>query len=300
MKVNLLKNRINLNESIYGYLFILPMVCGFILFLLGPILHSFFLSFTNWSLLSTPKFIGLANYQKAFFEDPTFMESLKNTFRFTMLYGPIKVALGLALAVALRDKFVGSTFFRTILFTPVVTSFVVWAIAWKMIFAVDYGIVNQLLKLIGIEGPNWLYEKDLAMYVVVFVSLLKSVGMNMVLFLSALQDIPEEYYEAGLVDGANRWQAFKNITLPLLTPSIFMVTIITLIGSFKVFSSIYVLTDGGPVKSTYVLVYYLYQQAFRAYEFGYASTIAFVLFFIILTITIVQWVARKRWVYYEQ
>lgn len=300
MNANLSKSRIDRSEGIYGYLFILPMVCGFTFFILGPILYSFYLSFTNWSLLGVPKFIGLTNYQKAFFEDPTFIESVKNTFRFTMLYAPFKVALGLALAVALRDKIFGITFFRTVLFTPVITSFVVWAIVWKMIFATDYGLINQLLKYIGVDGPNWLYNKDLAMYVVVFVSLLKTVGMNMVLFLAALQDIPEEYYEAGLVDGANRWQAFKNITIPLLTPSIFMVAIITLIGSLKVFSSIYVMTDGGPAKSTYVLVYYLYQQAFKAYNFGYASTIAYVLFFVILGITIIQWSARKRWVHYEQ
>ncbi|HYH04213.1 MAG TPA: sugar ABC transporter permease [Bacillota bacterium] len=300
MSVHLSKYRANRGEALYGYLFILPMVIGFILFLLGPILYSFYLSFTNWSLLGNLKFIGIANYKRAFFEDPTFIESVKNTFRFTMLYAPLKVALGLALAIALRDKIAGITFFRTVIFTPVITSFVVWAIAWKMIFATDYGLINQILKYIGITGPNWLYNKDLAIYVVIFVSLLKTVGMNMVLFLSALQDIPEELYEAGLVDGANRWQSFRKITLPLLTPSIFMVTMITLISSLKVFSSIYVMTDGGPARSTYVLVYYLYQQAFKAYDFGYASTIAYVLFFSILGFTLIQWAVRKKWVYNEE
>jgi multiple sugar transport system permease protein len=190
--------------------------------------------------------------------------------------------------------------FRTAFFTPVVTSIVVWAIVWKYIFATDNGLMNQLLKLLHIQGPAWLYNFALAMPVVIVVSVLKNVGLNMVIFLAALQDVPKMYYEAATIDGASKPRMFWNVTLPMISPSFFLALVLTLIGSLKVFSQIQVMTDGGPGTSTYVLVYYIYQQAFKVFEFGYASAIAFILFFLVLVLTIMQWNLRKRWVHHEQ
>lgn len=294
------RNRQRTIEAVNGYLFILPMVLGFAVFMLGPILFSFVRSFTDWSLSKEINNVGWANYVKLFTNDKTFVRSILNTLKFTAIYAPLKIALGLLLAILLNKKLRAISFFRTVIFTPVVTTQVVWGIVWKLIFATGNGLINQFLGLFGIEGVNWLYNKNYAMYVVVFIALLKSVGMNVVLFLAALQDVPQMYYEASCIDGANRRQAFWKITLPLLGPSVFMVSIITFINSLKVFTSIYVITNGGPAKSTYVLVYYLYQQAFGNYQFGYGSAIALVLFVIIMVFTLIQWSARKRLVFYEQ
>lgn len=288
------------NEAAYAYLFILPMVLGFAVFMIGPVIFSFSRSFTNWSLAKDFEFVGFDNYIKLFTRDKTFILSLANTLKFTSIYAPLKVALGLFLAVLLNKKLKGLSFFRTVLFTPVVTTQVVWGVIWRLIFATNSGLVNQFLGVFGIENINWLYNKGYAMNVVIFISLLKSVGMNVVLFLAALQDVPSIYYEAACIDGANKRQAFWKITVPLLGPSIFMVSIITFINSLKVFTSIYVITGGGPARSTYVLVYYLYQQAFGNYQFGYASAVALVLFVIIMAFTLLQWSARKRLVFYEQ
>lgn len=213
---------------------------------------------------------------------------------------PLNLCLALGLALLLNRKIPGIGLFRTAIFTPVVTSIVVWAIAWKYIFATDYGLINELLKLLHIEGPAWLYNFQLAMPVVIIVSVLKNVGLNMVIFLAALQDVPKMYYEAAKIDGASKYKMFTNVTMPMISPSLFLAMILTLIGSLKVFSQIQVMTDGGPGTSTYVLVYYIYQQAFKIFDFGYASAIAFILFFLVLVLTIVQWNLRKRWVHHEE
>lgn len=294
------KGRLNRQEKWYGYLFISPMVLGFLIFLLGPIVTAFAMSFTNWSLLGETSFIGFDNYVKAFTDDPVFLETVGNTLYFTAGLVPLNIILALSLAMMLNQKVPGIGFFRTAIFTPVITSIIVWAIIWKYIFATDVGLINQLLKLVDIKGPAWLYDLNLAMPVVILVSVLKNVGLNMVIFLAALKDVPNMYYEAAKIDGASRWKTLTNITLPLISPSIFLAVILTVIGSLKVFGQIYVLTGGGPGTSTYVFVYYIYQQAFRLNEFGYASAIAFILFIIVLILTLIQWNMRKGWVHYEQ
>ncbi|HZG78966.1 MAG TPA: sugar ABC transporter permease [Paenibacillus sp.] len=288
------------NEKWYGYLFISPMVLGFAMFLLGPIVATFFMSFTDWSLLRDVSFIGFDNYRRAFAEDPVFWETVGNTLYFSAGLVPLNLMLALGLALLLKNNLPGIGFFRTAIFTPVVTSLVVWSIVFKYIFATDAGMVNQLLRLFGVEGLPWLYHMELTMPVVIVVSVLKNVGLNMVIFLAALHDVPKMYYEAANLDGASRWQTLRNVTLPLISPSVFLALILTLIGSLKVFGQIYVMTGGGPGTSTHVLVYYIYQQAFRLYEFGYASAIAFILFFMVFILTLVQWNVRKRWVHHEQ
>ncbi len=288
------------NEKWYAYLFISPMVLGFALFLLGPIAMAFVMSFTDWSLFRDPALIGLGNYKTAFSEDPVFWKTVGNTLYFSAGLVPLNLIMALGLALLLKNKIPGIGFFRTAIFTPVVTSLVVWAIVFKYIFATDAGMINQLLRLAGIEGPAWLYNMELAMPVVIVVSVLKNVGLNMVIFLAALHDVPKMYYEAAELDGASKRQMLTNVTLPMISPSVFLALMLTLIGSLKVFGQIYVMTGGGPGTSTYVLVYYIYQQAFKLYELGYASAIAFILFFIVLVLTLVQWSVRKRWVHHEQ
>lgn len=290
----------NKNEKWYGFLFISPMLLGYGLFLLGPIASAFLMSLTNRSLMGLNDFVGFDNYLRAFADDPVFWESVVNTLYFSAGLVPLNLGLALLLAMLLKKQIPGMGIFRTAIFTPVVTSVVVWAIVWKYIFATDAGLLNQLLALFGLTGPAWLYDMDLAMPVVIVVSVLKNVGLNMIIFLAALYDVPRTYYEAATLDGASRRQIAVSITLPMISPSIFMAFILTLIGSLKVFGQIYVLTGGGPGTSTHVLVYYVYHLAFKLYEFGYASAVAFILFFLLVLATLFQWHVRKRWVFYEQ
>ncbi|MFD0676678.1 MULTISPECIES: carbohydrate ABC transporter permease [unclassified Paenibacillus] len=287
-------------EKWYGYMFISPMVIGYVLFLLGPIIAAFMMSFTNWSLIKEEEFVGLANYTKAFTGDSVFWDTVWNSFYFSIVFVPLNIVLTLALALLLKERILGVGFFRTAIFTPVVTSIVVWATVWKYIFQTDNGLVNSILRIFGVTGPAWLYDLSLAMPTVIIITLLKGLGINMVIFLAALNDVPPMYYEAAKIDGAGRWKTFFNVTLPLITPSVFMVLVITMIGSLKVFGQIYVLTGGGPGTSTYVFVYYIYEQAFKMYEFGYASAVAFILFFIIFILTVMQWGIRRKWVHHEQ
>ncbi|SEL61558.1 carbohydrate ABC transporter permease [Paenibacillus sp. OK003] len=283
-----------------GYLFILPIVAGYLIFLFGPIVYAFVMSFTNWSLFGNKEYIGLGNYIYAVRDDPVFWDTVVNTVYFSAGLVPLNIVLSLLLAMLLKRKIWGIGLFRTAIFTPVVVSLVVWGIVWKFIFSTDGGLVNLLIRTFGGTEIPWLFSETWTMPTVIVVSALKGVGMNMVIFLAALHDVPKDYYEASKIDGASRWETFKSITLPMITPAVFMVTIITVIGSLKVFGQIYVMTGGGPGTSTYVMVFYIFKQAFRSYEFGYASALAFILFSIILVLTLIQWKLRKRWVHYEQ
>lgn len=287
-------------EMWMGYLFILPIVAGYIIFLFGPIVYAFVMSFTNWSLFGNTTYIGLDNYIYAMRDDPVFWDTVVNTVYFSAGLVPLNIVLSLLLAMLLKRKIWGIGLFRTAIFTPVVVSLVVWGIVWKFIFSTDGGLVNLLIRTFGGTEIAWLFSETWTMPTVIVVSALKGVGMNMVIFLAALHDVPKDYYEASKIDGASRWETFKSITLPMITPAVFMITIITVIGSLKVFGQIYVMTGGGPGTSTYVMVFYIFKQAFRSYEFGYASALAFILFSIILVLTLIQWKLRKRWVHYEQ
>lgn len=289
-----------INEKWYGYGFVMPMLTGYTLFVLLPILATIMISLTDWSLLGTPHFTGVRNYIRLFGEDPVFYKTMWNTLYFVVLFLPANIIITLALAALLKENIPGVGFFRTAVFSPVVTTVVVWALVWKYMLQTDNGLINIFLKLLGLEGPQWLYNTSLAIPVVVVVTLTKSLGLNMIIFINAMQDVPTMYYEASTLDGASRWQKFTKITLPMIAPSLFLVTIITLIGAMKVFGQIYATTGGGPGDSSFVFVYYIYQQAFRYYKFGYASTISVLLFVIILVLTLVQWNIRKKWVHHEQ
>ncbi|GGA92023.1 carbohydrate ABC transporter permease [Ornithinibacillus halotolerans] len=285
-------------EAIAGWLFISPMVVGFTIFMFAPLAYAFFMSLHEWPLLGEQAYIGLENYRNMM-EDASFSNSLKVTILFSLGLVPLNIILALFLANLLKEKFWGIGFFRTAIFVPVMTSLVVWAIVWKYLLAPELGFINQMLGWIGINGPSWLLNPDTALPSVIVVSVLKNVGLNMILFLTAMQQVPKELYEAAELDGANNFTKFRNITFPLITPTVFLTLIITTIGAMKIFGQVYVMTNGGPGESTKVLVYYIWETAFKLFDMGYASALAFVLFFILLIFTIISWVVRKRWVFYE-
>lgn len=288
-------------DELFGYLFIAPQMIGFLIFVIGPLIAVFVYSLQERNLLTGQvDFIGVKNFANMFTVDPLFGKVVRNTLVFTLGLVPLNIVLSLGLAVALTSQLRGTTIFRTVFFAPVVTSAVAWAIVWKFMLQHESGTVNQYLALIGIDGPNWLREPAWAMVSVIVTRALKNMGLNMIIFMAALASLPTSYNEAALVDGANGWQIFRKITLPLLAPTTVMVVIITVIGSLKVFDHIVLLTGGGPANSTMVLVNYIYHQGFQFFETGYASALAVVLFLVTLMLTVVQWSLRRRFVYNEQ
>ncbi|MDB4897644.1 MAG: sugar transporter permease, partial [Firmicutes bacterium] len=285
-------------EELTAYLFLAPNLIGFLLFTVLATLASLGISFTNWDLLTPPQWAGVHNYVKLW-QDPTFWKVLKNTLFFTVTSVPLTVALGLVLALGLNRKMRGTAWLRSAYFVPVVTSSFVIALVWRWLYNPDYGMMNYLLRLIGITGPNWLTSQKWAMTAVVIVSVWKGCGYAMVLFLAGLQSISDQIYEAGSIDGTNSWQRFRYLTIPLLTPTTFFVSIISLIGSFQVFDSVSALTDGGPADATRPLVMYIVDNAFTYLSMGYGAALAWVLFAIVFVITLVQWRLQRHWVHYE-
>ncbi len=293
------RNAYWLKDRLSGYVFIAPQFIGFLIFLGIPIVLVFWYSLFDWNILrGTAPFVGFDNYTRMA-QDPLAWQVLRNTFAFSLGLVPLNLGLALLLAVLVDQKLPGTTVFRTLFFAPVVVSLVAWAVVWEFLLQADGGI-NSFLSLIGADGPNWLRSTTWAMPSLVVVQVFKNVGLNMILFLAALQGVPSEIQEAARVDGAGPFQIFRRITLPMIAPMVMLVSIITVIGSFQVFATIAVMTGGGPGNSTNVLVYYVYQQAFRRFEAGYASTGAVLLFVIVMILTVIQWKLRKRWVFHEQ
>lgn len=285
-------------DQLTGYLFITPALAGAVAFVLVPLVLVFWYSLHEWNVLAdTFDFVGAGNYRQLA-DDPNVPGVLRATAVFSLGLVVVNLALALLLAVLLNQKLRGTTVFRVLFFSPVVVSLLAWTIVWNFLLQ-DNGGVNGLLDAAGIEGPNWLRSGGTAMAAVVFVQVVKNVGLNMVLFLAALQGVPQELYEAARTDGASAWTIFRRITLPLISPTILLTSILTVVGSLQVFAQISVLTQGGPGVSTTVLVYYLYQQAFQFHAFGYGSTLSVVLFLIVLALTVLQWQMRRRWVFHE-
>lgn len=280
------------------YLLILPWLIGFILFTGGPILYSLIISLTNWTGIRTRDFIGLQNYIELFTIDPLFWTVMKNT----LVYGSVSVLLGvivaLALALLMNQKVPGISIFRTIYYLPSVTSGIAIAIMWAWMFNPRAGLVNYALSLVGITGPGWFASPQWALPGLIIVSLW-GVGPNMIILLAGLQGIPQQLYDAARIDGANRWQEFVSVTLPMLSPVIFYVTVISMISSFQIFENVLVLTNGGPGTSTRVLVFDLYQNAFVNSRMGYASAQAWILGVLIMLITWLMFRISKRMVNYE-
>ncbi|CUX53335.1 Lactose transport system permease protein LacF [Clostridium sp. C105KSO15] len=281
-----------------AYLFLLPNLVGFLIFTLIPIVCSMGLSFMEWDSANPMVFVGFENFKRLWTDD-TFKISLWNTVYYSVFTVPLTMAAALGLAIILNQKMKGINIFRTIFFFPHVASLVAIAVVWNLLFHPTLGPVNNILRFLGIANPpGWTSSVDWAMPVIIIVSIWKSMGYYMILYLSGLQAIPRELYEAAKVDGANSFQRFKSITLPMLTPTTFFVSIMLTIACFKVFDLVSVMTNGGPGRATNVLVFNIYNTAFINYEFGYASAISMILFIIVLAITIVQFRAEKKWVSY--
>ena len=286
-------------DAVAGYLFIAPQLIGIVVFVLVPLGLVAYYSLHEWNVLAgTFRYVADANYRKLL-ADPAIREVLGATALFSTGLVIFNMSLALLLAVLVNQKLRGITVFRTIFFSPVVVSLVAWTIVWSFLLQANGGI-NGILGVFGIEGPNWLRTPSTAMISVIVVQVFKNVGLNMVLFLAALQGVPRELYEAARVDGAPRWKQFWRITVPLISPTILLTAIITVVGSLQVFAQIAVLTQGGPGMSTTVLVYYLYQQAFQFHRFGYGATISILLFLIVAVLTVAQWQMRRRLVFYER
>nr|BAT28005.1 transmembrane component of ABC transporter [Aureimonas frigidaquae] len=282
-------------ETLEGWLFVSPTVIGFLIFFLGPLIAIFVYAMSDWNFLSgEAMFVGLANFEDALFQNPDFWHVVRNSAVFALGLVPLNVALALFLAVALARPFRGVILFRTIFFAPVITSAIAWAIVWRFMLQGESGAVNQLLAYLGIAGPNWLREPNWAMAAVIVTRVIKMVGLNMILYIAALQSIPRDYEEAAGLEGASRWQIFRMITLPLLAPTTLVITVLTTIGSFKVFDHIYQMTGGGPENGTLVLAFYIYQQGFQFFDIGYASALAMIMFVIVMALTIVQVLLRRK------
>ena len=290
------RNRIR--EAIWGYLFISPNFLIILLFTVIPVFFSLYMSLTDWNILSTPNYIGLENY-KDIFVDKLARETFFNTFYFTIVSVPINVFLTLLLAVLLNQKLRGITFFRTAYYLPVISASVAVSLMFMWIYA-NNGLLNQMLGSIGLEPIRWLTDPKIALNSVIGVTVWKGLGLNMIIFLAALQDIPSELVEAAAIDGANRVQQFFKITIPLLSPVIFFVTITGVIGSFQSFDLVYNMTKGGPGHATTVIGYYIWKQAFDYMHMGYGAALAYIVFAAILVLTLVQWVIRKSWVFSEE
>lgn len=295
------RQRRSLGESLSGYSFILPQMLGFILFVLVPLVNVFIYSFQNKNMLfGTSAFCGWDNYEKLF-SDPLFALTLKNTLIFSVFLVPLNLILAMAMALYLGDGRFGTRYIRTIIFLPVVTSGVAWAIVWKYLLqGGTAGPINWFLALFGIQGPNWLNEKGWAMASVIVTRVLKNLGTNVLIFYGAVMNLDSSIVEAARIDGASGFKLFSKIKLPLLMPTVLMASIVTMIGSMRVFDTIKLMTEGGPEGSTMVLVYYIYYQGFKAFKTGYASAIAVILFLIMLVLTMLQWVARKKVSHYEE
>jgi multiple sugar transport system permease protein len=285
-------------EAFEGYLALIPWAIGFIAFTAIPIGLSVYLSFTQWTIIEAPEWRGLANFERMFTRDPLFWQALKVTLTFVAISLPLKLVLGLMLALLLNIKVRGMDFFRTVFYLPAVISGVAVALMWMWLLQPDTGVANTLLGYLGIKGPNWFWDKDWALPSVAIMSIWK-VGGSAIIYLAGLQNIPPHLYEAAKIDGANRWKSFWRITLPLLTPTLFFQLIIELIDSYKVFTEAFVITQGGPLKATYFYLWYFYEEAFRNFNMGYASGLALVLTLVILLTTVFVNYTSKRWVYYE-
>ncbi|MBV7335302.1 sugar ABC transporter permease [Chloroflexi bacterium TSY] len=285
-------------EALDAYIGLSPWIIGFLLFTLGPILASIYLGFTQWNIATPAKWVGLANYERMFTSDPLFWTAVKVTLLYILMSVPMQLVGGLALSLLLNFKLRGMYLYRTIFYIPAVISGVAVSMMFMWIMQPEYGVVNTLLDLVGIDGPGWFWDPDWALFSVALMSLWR-VGGSAVIFLAGLQNIPPHLYEAAAIDGASSWYRFWRITLPLLTPVLFFQLIINLIDAFKVFTEAHVITKGGPLKATYFYMLYLYEEAFQSSNMGYASALSWVITILILLFTLLLFYTSNRRVYYE-
>ncbi|WP_245940972.1 carbohydrate ABC transporter permease [Thermasporomyces composti] len=285
-------------EALWFYIMASPWIAGFLLFMGGPLVASLYLSFTDYDLLTPPEWVGLDNYVRMFTDDPRFWKVLRNTTVYTLLVVPITTVLSVWLAALLHKPLKGMRVFRTIVYVPALVPIVASAMLFSWVLAPDAGLLNRTLALVGIDGPAWLLDETWVIPGLVMMSVW-GVGTGVVLLLAGMQGIPPELLEAATIDGANPRQRFFQITLPMLSPVILFNVIMGLIGTFQVFSQVYILTGGGPNDASMMLVPYIFEEAFRNFRMGYASALSWLLFLIIMTCTAIVFKTSSRWVFYE-
>jgi multiple sugar transport system permease protein len=297
--INFKINKFNRQQVIVGTLFIMPWFIGFIIFGLYPIIMSVYYSLCRYDVLRIPQFIGFGNYEKLIFEDPYFWTSISNTLFYTVLRVPLCIIGSLFLAVLVNNTIKGVKIFRTIYFIPSIVTGVVLSVVWLWMFNPQFGLINSFLAFLGIPGPLWLLDPNWSKPSMILMSVWSIGGGRMLVFLAALQGIPNHLYEAVDIDGGSWWAKFKNVTIPMLSPVIFLWSVLEIIFSLQVFVEAYIMTQGGPLNSTLFYNLYLYNKAFNDFEMGYASALAWLLLIISLIITIIQFKLSKRWVYYD-
>jgi len=292
--------KLSYSPVFWGYLFITPLVLGLAIFYFLPIIGSLYLAFVKWDGLTAPKFIGFKNFIDLF-QDPIFSKAIWNTAIFVMGTVPLTIGFSILIAIALNQKIKGIGLYRTLFFLPVVTMPVAVAMVWKWLYSHDYGIINYVLELLHLPKVAWLSDPKIVLFSLIIVQVWSKVGYDMVVILSGLQGIPKTYYEAAEIDGANGFYRFWYITLPLLTPSIFFLTIIGMIQSFQVFDLVYMMGvgEGFIGNATRTIVYSIYEIGFVKFNMGYATAQAWILFFIIFGLTMVQMYLQKKWVHYS-
>ncbi|MFC4812441.1 carbohydrate ABC transporter permease [Paenibacillus sp. GCM10023250] len=288
------------NEAMWAYLFIAPVVLGLGIFYIAPSVVSLYLSFTQWDGLSAPTFIGLDNFVQLF-NDDVFTRSMWNTLLYTIGTVPLTCAFALVLAELLNTSIKGMVVYRTIYFIPAITMPIAVGMVWKWLYNSEYGLINHILGSLHLPQPNWLFDEKIAMFSIILISVWSGVGYSAVILLAGLQGISASYYEAASLDGASKVYQFFRITIPLLGPSLFFVTVISFINSFQVFDLIFIMVgkNDSLLDSTRTIVYNIWENGFKYFNMGYASAEAFVLFIVILIFTMIQMVLQKKWVHYQ-
>lgn len=285
-------------EGVNGWIFVLPVVLGTLLLNIFPAIPNLYYSMTEWNGLTRAKWIGFDNYREMR-TNSDFLNSLKVTFIYVVSSVPLTMVVALCLALLVNRKLRGMSIFRAIFYVPHIASIIAVVIVFRYLLAPRFGLINEALwNLFGVVGPNWLGTSSTAMASIVAITVYMAAGYQMVLFLAGLQNIPEQLYEAATIDGASAWTKFRTITLPLLTPTIFFVLIISIIGSFNVFGLVFALTGGGPGRATEVMFYLIYQQAFEEYRFGFSAAMAVVMSLMVGLLTAMNWWLGRRWVFY--
>ncbi len=292
-------NPLRRRQAIIGFLFVSPWIIGFLVFGLYPVGVSIYYSLCQYDVLRIPQFIGLRNFKQLLFHDNYFWLSIWNTAVYTVLRVPLSIIGSLLLAILVNNAIKGVKIFRTIYFIPSIVTGVVLSVLWLWMLNPEYGLINSFLAYFGIQGPLWLLDPNWSKPSMVLMSLWSIGGGRMLVFLAALQGIPNHLYEAVEIDGGGWWDKFKNITIPMLSPIIFLWTILEVIFSLQVFVEAYIMTKGGPLNSTLFYNLYLYNRAFEDFDMGYASALAWLLLLITLIITLIQFKLSKKWVYYE-
>ena len=294
VKASKKKTAIRTREAMAGYLFLLPNIIGFITFSMIPVLTAFGLSLTNWNGMQETRFIGLRNFLDLFHHE-SFVIALKNTFVYAVTFVPLTLVTALAVAVLLNQKLKAVKVYRAIFFMPYISSAVAISYVWAALLNPISGPVNMFLEAIGVVNPPmWLSSTKWAMFTVVLISVWKNFGYYSIIYLASLQGVPKHLEEAAMIDGAGKWQIFRNVTLPELAPVTFFCLIMALISSFKVFDQVYVLTEGGPGQATTTLVQYIYSNTFQNYRMGYGAAAAVVLFLIIFAVTLIQYRGQHK------